>query len=338
MMTCSSRVRHALVAPSVRLAGAAALMYAGVAASSALAAQATSFGVNGGPNVFNPPSIGYPAPGNIYAPFTDCPLHNPVMEGSVGGLATGCIASINTSGSFTINGIPTPITHPVIVQFGVWDPPNAVDNQFAGGVVQPADGKSLVDSPEQVPGGLPLLLLCPGSTPGVAALCQTATTSGQTEVAALVESAGPIDNFALTTFTQPVKIQLINPLLGGNCFIGSDSDPIVLNPTIISGTLAFVPDPDPVRFPTTVVLEILDAQATDDTFSVPAATGCGPGGVADAAINSLLGLPSPSGNNHLVLNGNSLFADDFSDANQADDLLAAFKVSAKASPSGAFLD
>jgi hypothetical protein len=37
--------------------------------------------------------------------------------------------------------------------------------------------------------------------------------------------------------------------------------------------------------------------------------------------------------------GNSYFADDFPDANQADDLLAAFKVSAKlASPGGAFLD
>jgi hypothetical protein len=314
------------------------MICAGVVTSSALAAQSTSFGIHGGPNIFNPPSIGLPPPGGIYAPFTDCPLHNSVMDGSVSGLATGCIASISTSGTFTINGIPTAITHPVIVQFGVWSPPNAGDNQFAGGVVQPADGKSLVDSPEQMPGGLPLLLLCPGSTPGVAALCKKAMTSGQTEVAALVESAGLITDFFLTEFTPPVKIKLINPLLGGNCYIGSDDDPIVLHPSIISGTLAFVPDPDPVRFPTTVVLEVLDAVATDDTFSVPAATGCGPGGVADAAINSLLGLPSPSGNNHLVLNGNSYFADDFSDANQAEDLLAAFKVSAKASPSGAFLD
>jgi hypothetical protein len=322
MMTCSSRVRHALVVPSVRLAVAGALIYAGVVAAPAMA-------------------VGYPAPGGIYAPFTNCPLHNPVMRGSVGGSATGCIASINTSGTFTINGFPTPITHPVIVQFGVWSPPNATPNQFSGGVVEPANGQSLVTSPEQIPGGLPLLLLCPGSTPGVAKLCKKAITSGHTEVTAQVLSAGPIDNFALTTFTQPVKIKLTNPLLGGNCFIGSDSDPIVLNPTIISGNLTVEPDPDPVRFPTTVVLAILDAVATDDTFSVPAATGCGPRGVADAAINSLLGLPSPSGNNHLVLNGDSLFADDFSASNQARDLLAAFKASVgvpPASPSGAFLD
>jgi hypothetical protein len=337
LTTRSARARR--VAARTALAAAGALIYAGVTASSALATQATSFGVNGGPNVFNAPSIGSPPPGGIYAPFTDCPLHNPLMEGSVGGLATGCIASISTSGTFTISGIPTPITHPVIVQFGVWDPPNASPNQFSGGVLQPADGRNLVDSPEQVPGGLPLLLLCPGSTPGVAALCRQARTSGQTEVAALVESAGPITDFELTTFTQPVKIKLINPLLGGNCYIGSDNDPIVLHPTIISGTLAFVPDPDPIRFPTTVVLEILDAQATDDTFSVPVARGCGPGGVANAAINTLLGLPSPSGKNHLLLNGNSYFADDFSDANQADDLLAAFRASVGvASPSGAFLD
>jgi hypothetical protein len=299
---------------------AGALIYAGVVAAPAMA-------------------IGYPAPGGIYTPFTDCPLHNPLMRQSVGGLATGCIKSVSTSGSFTINGIPVSITHPVIVQFGVWDPPNASPNQFSGGVLPPADGKELITEPEPTPGGLPLLLSCPGSTPGVAALCQKATTSGHTELAALVESAGPITDFFLTEFTQPVKIKLINPLLGGNCYIGSDSDPIVLHPSITSGTLTFVPDPDPIRFPTTAVLEVLDAQATDDTFSVPVATGCGPRGVADAAIDSLLGLPSPSGNNHLVLNGNSYFADDFSESNQARDLLAAFKASVGvASPSGAFLD
>jgi hypothetical protein len=91
--------------------------------------------------------------------------------------------------------------------------------------------------------------------------------------------------------------------------------------------LAFVPDPNPTRFPTTVVLEIVNAQATDNTFSVPAATGCGPGGDANAQIDTTLGLPSPSGSNSLVLNGNNYFADDFSQANQVDDLKAAFKAS-----------
>jgi len=249
------------------------------------------------------------------------------MQLSVPNLATGCVASENTSGTFTIHGIPVSITHPVTVQFGFYSALDSNGNQILTPVM-PADGRSLQDLPEEIPGGLPLLLLCPnGINAQIAQLCKIAATSGLTDLTALVLPAGPISNFGLTSFTQPVKIQLINPLLGGNCYIGSDDDPIVLNPTIISGNLAFVPDPDPVRFPTTVVLEVLDAVATDDTFTVPVARGCGPGDVADDAINFLLGLPSPSGTNALVLNGNALLADDFSAANQIDSLKAAFKAS-----------
>src|SRR5262249_5625117 len=42
----------------------------------------------------------------------------------------------------------------------------------------------------------------------------------------------------------------------------------------------------------------------DDTFAVPAATGCGPNGDGslNGLVNAAVGLPSPSGANHLVLN------------------------------------
>ena len=297
-----------MAAATAALSAAGALLYAAVTAAPA-AAQ------------------GYPAPGGIYAPFTDCPLNDPVMDQSVSGSATGCIASVLNSGTFTIHGIPVAVTHPVTVQFGVFSPPGAVGNQFEGGVVPPLDGKELVASPEATPGGLPLLVCLTGGS-AVAQFCQKAETSGQTEVTALIKSAGPIDNFQLTSFTMPVKIQLINPLLGGNCYIGSDSDPIVLNPAIVSGNLNIAFDPDPVRFPNIAVFQITDATVRDDAFVVPTANGCGPGGVADAAINTVLGLPSPSGTNHLVQQGNSYFADDFSSANQADELRQAFLVSA----------
>jgi hypothetical protein len=286
------------------LAAAGALLCAGVLVAPASAGNPATFGINGGQNVFNAPSIGYPPPGEIYAPFTDCPLNRPDMQTpaeSAGGTQVGCAASISTSGTFTIHGIPVAITHPVIVQFG--------ERETSAGFVvfPPADGKELVDQPEETPGGLPLLLLCPnGINADIAALCQKAATSGQTGLTALVRSAGPITNFALTSFTQPVKIQLINPLLGGNCYIGSDDDPIVLNPTITSGTLSIEFDPN--GFADTGVFDIANAQVTDNTFTVPVATGCGPGGVADAAIDFLLGLPSPSGTNSLVLNGNSFLA------------------------------
>lgn len=310
-MTCSSRVRRALVAPTAMLAAAGALMYAGVVATPAMA-------------------VGYPAPGGIYAPFTDCPLHDPEMRLAAPGFAMGCIKSVTASGSFTVNGIPVQITHPVTVQFGTYSDLDSSGNQVFH-VVPPQDGKELLTEPEVIPAGL-LLLVCSIGDPNVERLCQTAMTSGHTDISVEVQLAGPITNFsplAETPFTLPVKVKLSNPLLGGKCYIGSDSDPILLNPVFNPvGTLGFESDPDPTRFPNVAVLTITDSTLTDDIFSVPAATGCGPGGVADDAINATLGLPSPSGNNHLVLNGNdALFADDFSATDQARDLLAAFRAS-----------
>lgn len=310
-MTYSSRIRRALVAPSTMLAAAAALISAGAVAAPAMA-------------------VGYPAPGGIYAPFTDCPLHDPEMRLAAPGFAMGCIKSVTASGSFSVNGIPVPITNPVTVQFGTYSDLDSSGNQVFH-VVPPQDGKELLTEPEVIPGGL-LVLVCLSADPSVARLCETAMTSGHTDLSVEVQLAGPITNFsplAATPFTLPVKVKLGNPLLGGKCYIGSDSDPILLNPTFNPvGTLSFESDPDPVRFPNVAVLAITGSTLTDDIFSVPSATGCGPGGVADAAINATLGLPSPSGNNHLVLNGNdALFADDFSQTDQARDLLAAFKAS-----------
>ena len=42
----------------------------------------------------------------------------------------------------------------------------------------------------------------------------------------------------------------------------------------------------------------------DSTFAVPAVSGCGPNGDGslDALVNAVVGLPSPSGANNLVLN------------------------------------
>jgi hypothetical protein len=252
------------------------------------------------------------------------------MAESMGGDGTGCVAGDATNGTFTIGSLVVEVAHPVTAQFGLWDPPGASPTQFTGGVLAPADGKELVVSPEFVPGGLLKALGCPGSAPSVKKLCQEATLPGETTVVkALVQSAGPITNFDLTTWTQPVMVKLINPLLGNYCYMGSLDNPIVLNPSV-TGTLGIVPDPNP-RFPSLDVLEETTATATDDVFSVPAVTGCGPGGAAniaiDEAIDSSDGLPSASGSNSLVLNGNFYVADDFAASHQATSLLEAFKAS-----------
>jgi hypothetical protein len=118
----------------------------------------------------------------------------------------------------------------------------------------------------------------------------------------------------------PVKIQLKNPLLGSSCYLGSDSSPIVLRPanqtqpTFGPGELF---DANGTPDPTNGVLQsiILKSTQIDNWFTVPGASGCGGllSLVVDAAIDLKLGLPSPKGKNHLVLNNSTSDTVTFSD-------------------------
>jgi hypothetical protein len=258
------------------------------------------------------------------------------MQESTPGSATGCIAGDATSGSIKIGNVTTSITHPVVAQFGVWDPPNATPSQFSGGVLPPLDGFSaqLVSKPEIIPGGLLQALGCPSTDSTVESLCAEATDRGGRflQVEAEAQSAGPITNFNLTTWTQPLMFRLINPLLGRSCSIGSIENPVVVNPQL-SGTLVIESDPNPTLFPDVGVLEITGGTASDTTFTAPGVQGCGPGGTSnipvDEAIDASVGLPSASGSNSLTLNGTFYFGASFAPANMADNLLAAFKASSK---------
>jgi hypothetical protein len=327
MKTPKWRIRHPFLLGSATSAAAVALIVAGVPAM----ALASHPAPHARPSQIGP---GYPPPGGIYKPFTNCPLLNPLMQEDLSGDAMGCIAGDAVSGSIKLGNITTLVAHPVTAQFGVWSPPNATPNQLSGGVLPPPAGLSamLVTSPEFVPGGLLQALGCPSSNSTVQNLCEEAQNFGgrYLQVFALAQSAGQITNFQLTTWTQPVKFKLINPLLGSNCYIGSDNNPVVINPSV-SGTLAVTPDPNPTKHPSTDVLAVTKATATDSTFAAPGVTGCGPGGSAniavDEAIDASNGLPAASGVNSLTLNGNFYFADCFASANQAKILLSAFKAS-----------
>ncbi len=223
-----------------------------------------------------------------WAPFFRCPVDDPAMIATDGGLTTlaACLASNSTHGSITIGTTTTPSGN-TNLQTGL-----VIDENTGNATVIAPPGGAVVSDPAQ------------------------ATVGGFT-VTAVVESAGAPSNFDLTAaiqtglpiITLPIKIHLENAALGPSCYIGSDQDPIVLNPqnTDLSGAQAsftnFDPDgtPDP-NGPLQLVL-ITGAVQGDDTFTVPAAEGCGPNGDGslDSLVDSLVGLPSPSGSNHLVL-------------------------------------
>jgi hypothetical protein len=324
----------------VTSAAAVALVAVGVPAA-ALAAHPASHAntAAGGP--------GYPPPGGIYAPFTNCPILNPLMQEGLPDSAVVCSDGHVDSGSITIGNITTPVTRPVDVQFGGVQTPNADFggdwttgiNGFAGGILPPPSGVKamLVTKPDLIPQSLTSTLGCATATDKtVKSICSQAQSIGgkANEVFAQAQSAGQLTNFGLTTWTQRLKFKLINPLLGNNCYIGNDNQPIVVNPNITlgpNGALTEEDDPNPARHPNTAVLLITGAVATDTTFSAPGVTGCGPGGAknlsVDAALDAGAGLPAASGVNSLTLNGQFALADCFNSKNQANILLNAFNAS-----------
>ena len=273
---------------------------------------------------------GYPRPGGIYRAFTDCPLLNPLMQetppasdpASGGTSVAACVAGNVTTGSIKIGNITTPVVRRVNVQFGFFTPPNAAfggDNttgisNYVGGILPPPAGLSamLVTKPDLIPESLLTALGCPSSNPTVENLCQEAQQRGGRflKIYALAQSAGQLTNFGVVGWTQRVKFQLRNPLLGKTCYIGSDNNPIVVNPQLslaTGGHLRIKNDPNPTAHPDTSVLDLTKATASDNTFTAPGVTGCGPGGLAniavDEAIDTSAGLPAASGTNSLTLTG-----------------------------------
>ena len=294
------RVRSRVLLGTTTTAAVAALIGIGVPAVALSSNTASSAGTStrGG---------GYPPPGGIYTGFTNCPVKNPLMSQS--NSFTACTLGLATSGSIKIGNIVTPVTEPVNVQFGFYE--NTQQTYYADAVPPLAGTNAILSTkPDLIPQTLTTELGCPSSNATVQNICQQAAANpALNKVYALAEEAGPITNFALLSWTQPVMFKLINPLLGNDCTIGTLGNPVTLNPSISvgpTGQLTLTNDPNPARNPDTFVLGITDASAGDSTFSAPGVTNCGPGGVANldvgAALDAGAGLPVASGNN-LTLTG-----------------------------------
>jgi hypothetical protein len=148
-----------------------------------------------------------------------------------------------------------------------------------------------------------------------------AVEGGVTGVAMTPELARPASAIKLNAFNLgaeegvavqlPLKLKLSSPFLGGDCYIGSSTDPIVLNLT--SGATN-PPAPNKPIQGASGTAEFLDSSAVvfiygdslvDNAFAMPGATGCGGSfsAVVDPAVDAELGLPSPAGRNTAILDG-----------------------------------
>jgi hypothetical protein len=229
-----------------------------------------------------------------WASFSRCPVDKPAMLATQGfNISTGtgtiglCLSANSTHGSISIGNLTTS-TGNTNLQVGL-----VGSNGLGTITVVPASAGSLVADPVQ--------LTTPVGT-----------------VTAVTESAGTPSNFCLfcgieagqPILTIPIKIHLENPILGPNCSIGSHKKPILLNPQntdlsnakTVGAFFSFdangVPDSTPGP---DGALSVTGLVQGDDTFSVPGATGCGPNGSLDSLVDGVAGVPSSSGNNHLVL-------------------------------------
>jgi hypothetical protein len=251
-----------------------------------------------------------------WAPFNRCPVDDPLMLAADGATNVAlCLAVNSPNGSLTVGNLNI-TTKDSNIQSGL------TENNTAGSftLVSPAAGTVLAESIE-IPGGL-RGLICPSRERFVWHVCRDHHDGRGNEgwgndvfnaVTSTLVSAGNSSNFNLYAglslnqpiVSLPVKIHLQNHLLGRNCYIGSDTEPIAIqveNLTVPTGTYEMfdgngTPDPSGpmARFQ-------LHATQGSSSFAVPVASDCGFAGIFDEAINSTVGLPSPAGKNKVLFN------------------------------------
>jgi hypothetical protein len=250
------------------------------------------------------------APTGAYANYAQCPLSNPALE--------ACFFSESTGGSVTTGSKTVPVENPQVVQGGL---DYVVPGELLGPInfIGAANGQTIVPTPQPVPGGL-LGITAPAWWPKfIRDWFNGLINEGFTGVTATVELAGPASAIKLSflnafihsgsALEMPVKIKLGNAILGNNCYIGSNSNPIVWKLT--TGTTAPPPPNTPISgasgTPGIVeegnILQITGAKLVDNSFAVPGASGCG--GIfsflVDPLVNSTIGVPAAAGKNTAIL-------------------------------------
>lgn len=239
-------------------------------------------------------------PTGEFAPFRDCPLSRKTT--------TDCIYSVSNRGSFTVGRKTVPIKDPVTLQGGFEGAGEGV--KFFGA----ESGETLSSSPQPVPGGL-LGVTAPAWWPeSLQDWFNGQIADGATEVMATLELAAPATAIKLSTenlineegvaLGLPVKFRLDNPVLGDDCYVGSDANPIQIDFTTgrsgaVNGSSGVV------DFNKKFTLSTIDsARLVNGTFAAPAASGCG--GIfsffIDPLVNALLGEPS-AGRSTAILEG-----------------------------------
>jgi hypothetical protein len=248
-------------------------------------------------------------PKGEFAPYKYCPLSTPELS--------DCVLAETTSGFFTVGNREVPISKTITLQGGFKVNESTGTLEFVG--AEGAD--TLSKTPQTVPGGL-LNIVAPEFLPKwLQEIFNNFINEGITGATATTELAAPASSIGLSTenlifeegtaLSLPLKIKLDNAFLGGSCFVGSNSAPIVINFT--SGTTSPPPPNKPIKGTagtlsfneSFTIITLAGGRLVNNSFAAPGAEGCGGflSFLIDPAVNSALGLPAAAGHNTAVLEG-----------------------------------
>ncbi len=210
-----------------------------------------------------------PAPG--YSQFAGCPSPS---ETSVD---VGCIRSVVTGGHMKLGSKDVPLTNPLVLSGGIDGNLQNFSFNSKGG---------LPPVKEKVPGGVVGLT-------GLTWLLELLGSEALTLYAA-PELAGTPEFEGFAKLNLPLKVHLINPVLGNKCYVGSSASPIMLHLNVTNEATVSV---DALQ-----ILHLDNTVYVDNTFSAPGASGCVltllgilPINI-DGLVNAQSGLPAKTGN------------------------------------------
>jgi hypothetical protein len=248
-----------------------------------------------------------------YAHFGQCPLSDPAT--------TLCLSTAAVGGKLTVGTVTVPIGRSFHLQGGVDVIENREQEVVKDEFIAAKDGATLSTTAQTMPGGLAGTVDAGLLPAGLRREFDGLLASGNTHVTATIELARPASALGIDiqnlleaagiALVLPVRVRLSNRFLGADCYVGSAAHPISMQLT--TGETRPPKPNTPIRgkvgkatlsdeYNLTVVK---GSSFVDNSFAVPAATGCGasPSRSVDRAVNARLGLPAAAGHNTVILDG-----------------------------------
>ena len=206
------------------------------------------------------------APTGGYAVFTQCPINAAKVN--------GCLYAPVEGGYITLGKTVVPIAKTLVLQAGLL----REEQEFLKYLVGALDDETLTKVSLPLPGGLFGLPLY--------AVTELAATAGSISLNTGLGSGNIL-------LTLPIKVRLVNHLLGAECTIGTNAHPIELNLT--SGTSGGLTGNHGTE---SIIAEggidvVRSVVLVESGFAVPGANGCGSAFV-DEAVDAKVGIPSNS--------------------------------------------